>query len=485
MNNPKFFGNYQIENSLGEDFYFEWYRAFDVIRKRLVLIKKLKQDKSRNREIAQLLITKAQLAGELVHPNLAWIWETGEIDGEPFLVERFVEGRTLRQILQQEEKIPLHKAQEIITQIARGLNFAHSHGFAHGIVKPENIVINPDLGAVLKDIGPSIALQAITSSWSTVIDLEIAPYIAPEVWKGNLPSAASDQYSLACILAEMLSSEKTFDASSINAIKEKHLSAFQAPLSWAVSIPWPTAKAILRALSHEPSHRFENTEAFSHAPQSIKEDININPKLQKEAEIQALAWQEAQQKARKESEEKSRLAALEKARQEMEEEIKQQTSDSQSVQKDIEDTHKVDEQEIIHVAAQPNDAEHPPAQNNRGWWTGLLGLLLVMIAVWFANSNLMSGDLKTMTPTLNTPITSDTPIPPASPTSTPTATFTVTGTATQTKISTPTKTPTFKKTNTTTPTITKTPTFTKTPKDEEGFLTDRQSISLLLWGNSS
>ena len=326
MNTHKYLGNYEIEIALGENTFFECFRAVDAIRKRTVIIKVLKPDVLDDRKVAERFLYQAQLANELVHPHLAWVWEAGEVNGQYYIVERYVEGNSLLQILGDQKKVPADQAREIINQIARGLDFAHARGFAHGNICPGNIVVHPELGAILTDIGPSIALQALTARWAAEIDLEMAPYTAPEIWQGKSPSAKSDQYSLACVLAEMLSGEKAFGAASINAMKEKHLSTFQTPLSWAVSIPWPTAKAILRALEQEPSKRFNDLESFSQAPQDIKEEIRTNPKLKAEAEDQAQVWQAAQQKARQEAEEAARLGALEKAKREIEEELNRQGS---------------------------------------------------------------------------------------------------------------------------------------------------------------
>ncbi len=472
MNNQKFLGHYQIEESLASNSFFDFYRAADAVRKRPVILKILKSEITGDRKNTQRFLEQAQFAIELVHPNLAWIWEAGEINGQQFLVERYIEGPTLKQVLEQETKLRQKRAQLIISQVGKGLDFVHSRGFAHGNVKPENIVIHPELGAILTDIGPSIALQAITPRWTSLINSETAPYTAPEIWQGNPPSAASDQYSLACIFAEMLSGEKTFDASSINAIKDKHLSAFQAPLSWAGSIPWPTAKAILRALDPNSAKRFKSLEFFSQAPNDLIEEINTDPRLREEAENQIQAWRAAEQKARQEAEEAARLEALEKARQEIKEELQSQGKnwEAQSVEQSVVMMDS-DTPETSRVKGRPG-INRTSSVRKRWLWVVLLVAIIISGAFWLSTRASVTGNLATFTPTPTNLPASQTPTLSVSDTPAPTATIsaTVTKTATQTKTATITITPTHTATSSVTATASMTITPTNTPRDEDSFI---------------
>lgn len=469
MNKQEYLGHYGIEEALGSNTFFEIYRAADATSKRQVILKILKPEVTADHKITRRFLEQAQFASELVHPHLAWIWEVGEIDGRCILVERYVEGPTLRQVLQKETRLSQEKAQSIISQIGRGLDFVHSHGFAHGNVRPENIVIHPGLGAILTDTGASIALQVITPRWITLIHSEMAPYTAPEIWQGGAPSAASDQYSLACVFAEMLSGEKTFDAPAINAIKEKHLSAFQAPLSWAASIPWPTAKAIVRGLDPSASKRFNSLELFSQAPQDLIEEINTDPKLKEEADIQIKAWQAAEQKARQDAEEATRLKALEKARQEIEAEFQRQEENRGEKPSEIAEP-PVEEstQEASRVIERSSPAR--ASTGGKKWlWVILAGALIILGALWLTNRFSISTNPPTTTPVQTTLIASNTPTLAASDTPAPTATAspTITKTATRTPSATLTRTPTNTVTSSVTPTASLTITPTKTPKDEE------------------
>lgn len=472
MTGQEYLGNYELQEPFGSNPFFEWRRAIDIARKRPVIIKIFKLDFASERKRAQLFGERAQFACELVHPHLAWTWEAGEIDGQYFLAERFVEGLSLRQVLNNDSKLTKENAQAIISQIARGLDFMHEKGFFHGNVKPENIIINPDLGAILTDVGPSISLQAITPHWASVIDNETAPYTAPDIWKGSSPSSKSDQYSLACIFAEMLSGEQTFGAASINAIKEKHLAAFQAPLSWAACIPWPTAHAILRALESDASKRFPDLESFSQAPQAIVEEIRANPQLKEEADLQLQAWRAAQQKAQKDAEEAARLEALEKAKQEIEEEQKRREAERKRQLLELSKTTSIENKPESAQTKNRRRISRGATRSWRGAWAVLAGVILIVLAMWQINEYSGGSSQPTSTPTLTVPSVSNTPTIPASPTTEATTTPSPapTKTATRTKTSTQTKTPTTAGASTITPTASQTITPTRTPRDEDRVL---------------
>ncbi len=321
MKTMRSIGNYEIISHLGSDPFFDSYLASDTIRKRKVVLKVFKQGRQEDQKTIRGFFEKAQLATDLVHPHLAWTWETGEINGKYYLVERYIEGASLQQLLDTSGKIPDQQAQEIISQVARGLEFAHSRGFAHGNLQPGKIIVNPELGAVLTDFGAALVMQASTTSWTSVVTPQMEPYLAPELRQVKLPGPQSDQFSLACIWAEILSGEKPFEKSSQQDTTMTHTSPFAVPLSWAATIPWPTAKAILRGLEHDPSKRFIKIYDLPLAPGKIQAEIKQDPLLREEAENQAHAWQEAKQRARLEAEETARLAALEEARREIKEEL--------------------------------------------------------------------------------------------------------------------------------------------------------------------
>ena len=210
MNVPEFLGHYKIIQRIGSGVYSETYRRRDITLNRTVALKLLKLEALPKGLDPGRFLEYARPAADLVHPHLAWLWEFGEEDGFYYLSERFVDGKSLAETLSNLEPIDYQQTLKITTQIAQGLEFAHARGWVHGDFKPSNIMLHPELGAVLTGFGSALAIQALSSNLDKLYLWGGGHYTAPEIWQGKPPSAASDQYAFACILAETLSGERLF-----------------------------------------------------------------------------------------------------------------------------------------------------------------------------------------------------------------------------------------------------------------------------------
>ena len=166
MNKPDLLGHYEITTHMGSGAYSETFRAVDIALNRTVALKLLRLE-SFPKEVDPLrFLSRVQLASDLVHPHLAWVWETGEVDGTYYIAERFIEGQSLGDILKQSGPLGYEQALKITNQIAQGLEYAHARGLAHGDIKPSNILVHPELGAVLSGFGPALAIQAFSVFWA-------------------------------------------------------------------------------------------------------------------------------------------------------------------------------------------------------------------------------------------------------------------------------------------------------------------------------
>lgn len=459
MTIPDLLGHYEIAAHLGSGAYSETYRARDISRNRAVALKLLKLDQFPEQVDPLVFLDQAQQAGDLFHPHLAWVWETGEVDGTYFIAERFIDGRSLAQVLEENGPLSYQQAQKIIGQIAQGLEFAHGLGWAHGDVKPGNILLHPELGAVLTGYGTSLAIQALGLYSNTQWLWGSSFYTAPEIWQGMQPTAAADQYALACNFVEAVSGEKFFGAPTRDEIKEKHLTEFQAPASWSVIMPWAAAKAVQRALERNPVKRFPGVRIFAEAPEKLAAEVIHDPKMFAERELQTRRWQEMQEIARKETEEASRLAALEQAKLEIEEEI----------QNPVQSPHaepETGELEPAAIAAQEIPTSTPRPRKSRlarslRWliWVGLMLGITALLGFWL-NDRASNHVLQPSETPSETPANLVATIPPQPASST---TPTGVNTATSTSTSLPTTTLTFTPTSTITMTATLSPTTTVTP----------------------
>ena len=149
-------GQYHIEIQLGSGEYTDTYHATDTVRRRPVALKILRP----NLPVpAAWLLRDAALASDLVHPHLAWVWETAQIEGTAYIAERYVNGAPLAKMLAEAGALNWQDAFQVFRQIAQGLDFAHARNWVHGEINPKNILFSSEASAVLTDFGLASALR--------------------------------------------------------------------------------------------------------------------------------------------------------------------------------------------------------------------------------------------------------------------------------------------------------------------------------------
>jgi len=135
-------GNYEILALLGAGGMGQVFRARDTQLGRIVAIKFLGEE-SDNEDRVKRFFTEAKAASALNHPNILTVYGLGEFNDKPFIATEFVEGQTLRTVIEQ-GRLPLNRALDITLQTLAGLSKAHSIGIVHRDLKPENIFITRD-----------------------------------------------------------------------------------------------------------------------------------------------------------------------------------------------------------------------------------------------------------------------------------------------------------------------------------------------------
>lgn len=463
MNVSRELNHYRLESLIGSSKYADVYQATDTIRKRSVTLKLLKTEFLAGvRDVARFL-QQAQRASDLVHPHLAWMWETGEAGGRYYLVERYVNGPSLAQVLAEAGPLPWEQALQIFRQIAQGLDFAHAKGWVHADIQPGNILLSPDLGAVLAEFGLTRALQA--GKRKPVGD---ARYRAPELWQGQAGSPATDQYALACVVFQALTAQPLFDAPTNAALEALHSGGLDLAARAADTLPVQTVAVLQKALAQQAEERYPNAAALVEALAQIP--ASERPAILPSRQPGTLpAWRQTSRPLPNPAEEAARLAALEQARQEIEEQLRREAeARSQAI-----------ESAALEPGAEPPRPERSRRKPSRKasassfWrrWPIIAGALLILVLVLgglFLDSSLSRQEVfpATVTPTPVPPTATFTPTWTQLPTATHTPTFTATATATVTRTatSTATFTPTITLTPTITQTSTRTATLTRTPK---------------------
>jgi serine/threonine-protein kinase len=245
----------------------EVYEGTDRRLNRRVAIKVLRPDLARDPMFQERFRREAQSAAGLNHPNIVAIYDTGEdLIGEganqvsiPYIVMEYVDGVTLRHMLNNGPRILPERALEVIAGVLAALDYAHRHGIVHRDIKPANIMINAHGDAKVMDFGIARAMSdAATSVTATSAVMGTAQYLSPEQARGESVDARSDIYSTGCVLYELLTSSPPFNGDSPVSIAYQHVNeAPKLPSSIDPSIPTTLDTIALTALTKSPANRYQ------------------------------------------------------------------------------------------------------------------------------------------------------------------------------------------------------------------------------------
>ena len=227
---------------------------------------------------ADRFLREIEIAARLAHPHIVPLFDSGEArreDGPPllFYVMPFIAGETLRERLARSGTMPQAEVARLLREVGSALDYAHRQGVVHRDIKPENILVSEG-HAVVSDFGIARAVLSASSSIAlteTGIVVGTPVYLSPEqAGDGTELDGRSDQYSLACVVYELLTGRPPFTGKSAVALLAQHLSALPAALRGAETVSDAAERAVLRALAKDPDSRFptvtEFAEAFAAAP---------------------------------------------------------------------------------------------------------------------------------------------------------------------------------------------------------------------------
>ncbi|MCX6548841.1 MAG: protein kinase [Acidobacteria bacterium] len=268
---PTHFGSYRLLARLGEGAMGEVWRALDLRLEREVALKILKDVDDQRR---QALIGEAKLACQLNHPNIAHIYDAGEVDGTPYIAMELVEGRTLRELVGHPVEATL--LQDLARQAASALSHAHQRGIVHRDIKPENLLLTHegqlkvlDFGIARRGLGDALGGQ--TSHHLTLVE-RTAPgysqgtpaYMSPEQANGKALTGQSDQFSLGVLLYELATATHPFLRASLVDTLYAVTRDQPLPLSEArPDLPRSLSDAIRRLMEKDPQDRFPNLQTLA------------------------------------------------------------------------------------------------------------------------------------------------------------------------------------------------------------------------------
>ena len=281
-------GRYEVERELGQGGMAIVYLARDARHQRLVAVKVLRPELAS--EIgAERFLLEIRLAAGLTHPNILPVHDSGEADGLLFYVMPYIEGESLRQLLDRTGPLPIHQTLEIASGVGSALDFAHQRGIVHRDVKPENVLLH-DAGAMVADFGIGKALSEATGSGLTEAGMTLGTpaYMSPEQATGETKvDGRTDVYSLGCVVYEMLGGEPPFTGPSVQAIIARRLVDSAPRIRALREVPDAMDQAVAKALARAPIDRFATATAFTDALTAATHAKGRGP--QAEAERKSIA----------------------------------------------------------------------------------------------------------------------------------------------------------------------------------------------------
>ena len=260
-NAPQKLGRYEIIEEIGKGAMGVVYLARDPLIGRQVALKTFRVGFSaKDQELVQFrsrFVREAQSAGILSHPNIVTIHDVVDEGGEGicFIAMEFVKGTNLKQLLQRPEPFGYDRLVDILSQIAEGLDYAHSRGVVHRDIKPANILIAQDGKVKITDFGIA---RLDTSNLTMEGQLLGTPnYMAPEQIQGKEVDHRADIFSLGVVFYEMLTRRKPFQGENLTAVTHKIVYEPFTPAEDLIKDLPPGLTAIMaRCLEKDPNRRY-------------------------------------------------------------------------------------------------------------------------------------------------------------------------------------------------------------------------------------
>jgi serine/threonine-protein kinase len=281
-------GKYLVTGTLGRGAMGTVYDARDPVIDRRVAIKTIPLAAAEDEEGAEALARfkrEAQAAGRLQHPNIVGVYDYGETETLAFIVMEFVDGTSLKAVLDKQERFPPAETIRIMEQVLAGLQYSHARGVVHRDIKPANIMLTPDRVVKIADFGIARIESSSLTQAGTIMGTPA--YMSPEQFMGTTVDARTDIYSAGVVLYQMLTGERPFEG-SLTGIMHKALNTEPPPPS-AISVTSPSGldAVVARAMAKRPEQRFPDAAAFAAALRQGLEAPAIADGLDSEATMVA------------------------------------------------------------------------------------------------------------------------------------------------------------------------------------------------------
>jgi eukaryotic-like serine/threonine-protein kinase len=268
-------GRYEIVGELGHGAMGIVYKARDPLIDRVVAIKTINLSLAQEgkEEYEGRFYQEAKAAGRLSHPNIVTIYDVGKSGDVAYIAMEFLEGRELRDILNDNQQIPVEQVLDITAQVAMGLAYAHEQGIVHRDVKPSNIMVVRDGHVKITDFGIARMASAAVRTQTGMV-LGSPKYMSPEQVVGRAIDQRSDIFSLGVMLYEMLTGQSPFAGENVNAIMYQTLNAIPPPPGTLnPAVPDMLNFIVAKALAKNVDDRYQNARELANDLRACRDSM--------------------------------------------------------------------------------------------------------------------------------------------------------------------------------------------------------------------
>lgn len=249
---------YEIIENVGNGGMATVYKAKDHVLNRFVAVKILRDEFTTDNEFIKRFRSEAQAVASLSNPNIVAVYDVGNEGNLYYIVMELVQGKTLKEVIQEEGKLSWKWTLRVAIQIAQALETAHKNNIVHRDIKPHNIIITEDGTAKVTDFGiaKAVSNSTITAFGTTLGSVH---YFSPEHARGGFTDAKSDLYSLGVVMYEMLTGRVPFEADTPVSVALMHMQEKPIePIELNPMIPVAVNKIVLKAMQKDANLRYQS-----------------------------------------------------------------------------------------------------------------------------------------------------------------------------------------------------------------------------------
>lgn len=248
-------GPYRVIEQVGKGGMATVYKAHHAAMDRYVAIKILPFQFAQDKEFNERFRREVRVIAKLEHPRILPVYDSGDFQGTPYLVMRYLDAGTLKEHIEA-GKLPLAEVDRIFTQLADALAYAHSHEIVHRDIKPSNVMLTRQGDVFLTDFGIAKLVGEHTQFTASGAITGTPAYMSPEQAEGRPIDARADIYALGIVLYEMVTGRVPFEAETPLAVILKHLQAPLPPPSSITEVHPAVEQVIFKALARNREDRY-------------------------------------------------------------------------------------------------------------------------------------------------------------------------------------------------------------------------------------